>query len=133
MARALGVQSREIWQVTTGSLSDQLESLSHFSPLYAAVFQVAQQRSKARHPRYNSHASRSPLCDSHERCFCVWVREHACVCVCVIVGSYSSRNQEQSQEQRCHSAFNALLLSGAAAAAVCLVSHRKLLTPAATE
>ena len=20
------------------------------------------------------------LCDSHERCFCVWAREHACVC-----------------------------------------------------
>ena len=30
--------------------------------------------------RSNSRASRFSLCDSHERCFCVWAREYACVC-----------------------------------------------------
>ena len=53
-----------------------------FSPLSAAVFEVPQQPSKVAQPRYNSHASTFPLCDSHEWCFCVWVREHACVCAC---------------------------------------------------
>ena len=36
---------------------------------------------KARLPRYNSHASSVTLCDSHERCFSVWVRERAYTCV----------------------------------------------------
>ena len=45
------------------------------------------------------------FCDSHERCFCEWVRERACVCACVNARSYSSRNQEQSQAQRPTSAF----------------------------
>ena len=47
--------------------------------LSAAVFEVPQQPSKARQPRYNSRASSFSRCDSHERCFCVWVRAHACV------------------------------------------------------
>ena len=34
------------------------------------------------------------IVDSHERCFCVWVRERARLRV--IVGSLSSRNQEQA-------------------------------------
>ena len=66
---------------------------------------MPQQLPKARHPRYNSRASSFSLCDSHERCFCVCVRERACVCVFVFIGFYSSRNQEQSQEERSNSAF----------------------------
>ena len=31
-------------------------------------------------PRYNSRASSFSLCDSHERCLSVWVRERACMC-----------------------------------------------------
>ena len=74
------------------------------SRMFDAVFDLQQKSSNARQPQYNSRASSISLCDSHERCFCVWVRERACV----IVGS---RNQEQSREQnqkRCHSALKAL-------------------------
>ena len=64
--------------------------------LSAAVFEVPQQPSKARQPRYNSRASSFSRCDSHERCFLC-----ARVCVCVILGAYSSsRNQEQSVSRR---------------------------------
>ena len=45
-----------------------------------AVSEVSPQPSKARQPRYNSsRASSISLCDSHERCVCVWVRVGACV------------------------------------------------------
>ena len=52
--------------------------------LSAVVFDLPQQPSKAWQPRYNSRASSFSLCDSHERCFRVWVRERARVCVRVI-------------------------------------------------
>ena len=48
--------------------------------LSAVVFDLPQQPSKAWQPRYNSRASSFSLCDSHERCFCVWVREEAYMC-----------------------------------------------------
>ena len=73
--------------------------------LPSTVFEVLQQLSEARQPRYNSRASGFSLCDSHERCFCVWFRELACVRVCHCRILYKSRNHEQSQEHRCHSAF----------------------------
>ena len=111
VARALGVQSRETWQVIAGLVSDQLEptrpmqtpkmffppSFLHLQYISAAVYEVPQQPSKVRQSRHNSRASTCSLSDSHERCFCVWVRER--VRVCVIVGSYSRKNQEQSEEQ----------------------------------
>ena len=122
MTRALGVQRREIWQVTTGSLSDQLEPTRPMHtpktlfldvlPLSAAVFKY---HSSSRQ-RLGSHGTTAALqafhllCDSHERCFSacgfVSVRE----CARVIVESYSSstnqeQSQEQSQQRRCHSAF----------------------------
>ena len=45
----------------------------------------SQQPSKAtrRQPRCNSHVSSLSLCDSHERCFCMCVRERACVRVII--------------------------------------------------
>ena len=61
----------------------------------------------SRRQRLGSHgtsrASSFPLCDSHERCFCVCTRKHAyvCVCVCVIIGSFSSRSQEHGFKKRC--------------------------------
>ena len=134
VARVLGVQSRAIWQVFPGSLSDELErtrrcgnpqsvrffSFSFFTSLL--LFLKYLQLSKARQPRYNSRASSFSLCDSHERCSCVLVT--ACVRV-VNIGSDSSRNQEHSQEQRCRSAFFCsfsffLRVLSAAPAVVCL-------------
>ena len=58
-----------------------------FSPLSAAVSEGPQQPSMARQPRYNSRALRFSLCDSHsryshERSFCMCVRERVCVRVC---------------------------------------------------
>ena len=99
VARAPGVQSRAIRQVTTGSLSAgpgptrPIESpkchIFHFSPLSATVSEgPPQQPSKARQARYNSRASNVSLRHSHERCFCVCIRQRAFVRVCVIVGSY---------------------------------------------
>ena len=132
VARALGLQNRQIWQVTTGSLSDQVEPTRpmhtpqmpffHSSPLCVAVFEVPQQPSNTRQPRYNNRASSFSLCDSHERCVCMCVRERACVCTCAIVGSYSSRNQEHILKNT--SAIQLLLLFFIfamllAAAAVC--------------
>ena len=76
VARALGVQSRKIWQVIAGGPSAELEPskpmgnpscrVSYFLffirlPL-AAVSQVPQQPSLARQPRYNSRASNLSLC-----------------------------------------------------------------------
>ena len=145
VARALGVQSREMWQVIPRLLSDQLEiafrparaNQAHATPQKVivfhvftspAVFEVPQQLSKARQPLYNSRASRFSLSDSHVWCFCVWVRERACVCVCVVVGSYSSRNQEHNFKNRGGAVQLFLLFfilatrmlpAAAAAAAVC--------------
>ena len=92
VARARGVKSREIWQVVAGLLSDELKqtrpmqtpktSMFFIFHISAAVSEVPHQQSKARQPRYNSRASSFPLCDSHELCFCVWVRELSCVCMC---------------------------------------------------
>ena len=75
VARALGAQSREIWQGTTGSVSDQLEptgpiqtpttSCFHYH-LSAVLIQAPQQPSKARKPRrYSNRASSFCLCESH--------------------------------------------------------------------
>ena len=51
------------------------------------------------------------------------------MCARVIAGSYSSRDQEQYQEQRCHSAFIARFRFCCAVCCCCApVSHRKLLT-----
>ena len=44
-------------------------AFSFFFSISGAVFEVPQQPSKARQPRYNSHASSFFLC--HELCFCV--------------------------------------------------------------
>ena len=92
--RALGVQSREIWHVTTGSLSDQLEptrpmktrqcSISAtrnflFSSI-SAIRNVLFIRLWLLLLRYNSGASSFSLYYSHERCFCVWACEYTCVC-----------------------------------------------------
>ena len=89
MVRALGVQSRVIWHVIAGLLSDQRKPTRSmqtpkmpffsFLPLVAAVFEVPHQSSKARQTWYSSRASRFSLRDSHEWCFCVQVRERACV------------------------------------------------------
>ena len=49
------------------------------SPSCAVVVEVPQQLSMAGQPRYNSRDSMFSLCDCHERCFCVWARERACV------------------------------------------------------
>ena len=54
-------------------------------------------------------------------------------CACVIAGPYSSRNQEQSQEQRCQSSVFCLFFFRSCSYAVCCyccvpVSQRKLLT-----
>ena len=86
VARALGVQSREIWQVIAGLRSDQLEPtrsmqppkyfllVLHFASLSAAVREVPQQLLKARQPRSNSRDSSFFLGDSHEQCMCMCVR-----------------------------------------------------------
>ena len=62
------------------------------------------------------------LCDSHERCFCLWVRARVRVivgsysaCACVIVGSYSStaagtRNTISTTEVLVYCSFSFLLL-----------------------
>ena len=99
-----------IWQVTTGLLSTSQSQPGTCKPqmcaclflhLSHAALEVPQQLSKARH--VTTVAFQASLCDSHGRCFCVWVRERACGCVfaVVTVGSYSSRrNQEHSLKNR---------------------------------
>ena len=89
VARALGIQSRGELALFAGSLSAQPDpSRSMETPklvtfpffhLSASVSEAPQQLSKAGELPYNSRASSFPLCDSHERCFCVCVRERACV------------------------------------------------------
>ena len=87
VARALGVQSREIWQVIAGLLCNQLEPTrptqtpkmsfcSCFSPLSAAaVSEVPQKpsKSKAKQPRYNSSrtSSVSPKLQSRTVLLCM--------------------------------------------------------------
>ena len=59
VARALGVQSRDRFPTSSsqpGPFKPQMLYLFYFSPLSAAVFEVPQQPSKARQPRYNSRA-----------------------------------------------------------------------------
>ena len=103
VARALGVQCHEIWHVVAGLLSDQLEPTGpvqprklYFFSFFTFVLLLLTHHSSwlsttiNRQPRYNSRASSFSLCDNHERCFCVWLRERAYVCLCVIVGSYNS-------------------------------------------
>ena len=98
VTRALGVQSSEIWQVSTGSLSAELEPSKtmenpHFkmifwfcAPLLCCCICCMYHTSPPNvyaltQPRYNSsRASSVSLCDNHEQCFCVCVS----VCVCAI-------------------------------------------------
>ena len=68
-----------------------------FFHFFLLLFFKSQPLVKARQPRYNSRASSFSLCDSHERWFCVWVRERAYVCEWVTaVDLYNSRDQEHS-------------------------------------
>ena len=90
----LGRSSRESWpsnrgiafRATTVAPTRPMPTpkTSFFPPFFtsATVFQVPQQSSKASQARYNSRASSFPLRDSHERCVCVWVRQHECVRLC---------------------------------------------------
>ena len=55
--------------------------LHFFTSLLLSLCLRIHQLPKARQPRDNCRASSFSVCDSHERCFCVWVRECACVCV----------------------------------------------------
>ena len=86
MARAMGVQSREVWQVVTGSLSAEVESsktmenphVSCFAPLLVPYFVAA--------TVYNS-SRRSSLCgplllcvDIAYTCLC-----YVCYDTCVFV------------------------------------------------
>ena len=136
--RALGAQSRKVWRVPTGSLSEQLEptrpmqspktSFFNIHPSLLLFFQVPQQPSKARQPRYNSRASSLSLCDSHERCFCAWVRERACHCRIL-------QQQERgtvSGTWKCHSIFLLLFFIfwyDAVCCCCCVpVPHRELST-----
>ena len=140
VALALGVQSREIWQVIAGLLSDQLESTRPMQapkcPLYIsffhlspASFEVTHQLSKARQQRYNSRASSVSLCDSPERYFCVRIRVRACVCVCHCRILEQKEPGTQSQAQRRLSAFFAIFHFCYAVCCCCLpVSQRKLST-----
>ena len=89
-----GRQSHEIWRVTTGLLSDQLEPTrpmetqktleggGHISPLTVAVVEVSQQLSKARQPRYKGCASSLSFVtatNGASACGFVSVRVFACV------------------------------------------------------
>ena len=86
-----GVQSREIWQVTSGSLPDPLDQTRRmqtstmspffsffFSPLCFCCFKYHGSRQ-----RFGSRGTTAALqafpCDSHKRSFCAWVRGRACV------------------------------------------------------
>ena len=66
-------------------------------------FCVPQQMRKARQPRYNSRAISFSLTATNGTCACRFVSVRGCVCA--IAGSCSSRNQEQSRGQSCHSTF----------------------------
>ena len=94
----------------------------------AAVSKVPYQPPKARQPRYNSRASSLSLCDSHERCFCAWVRERACHCRIL-------QQQERgtvSGTWKCHSIFLLLFFIfwyDAVCCCCCVpVPHRELST-----
>ena len=117
MARALLVQRREIWQVMTGLLSDQLRRANQalathkgnvlftFSPLCCFL------KHHSSCQRLGSHGTTAPLpvfpfvtaANGASACGFLGVRMFAFV---KVVGSYNSRNQEhrKSQEQRSHSA-----------------------------
>ena len=99
VARALGVQSLRDPASNRGNrfpssysqrgpwkpLKCEKKKKTSVVHLSADVSQVLQQPSKAiqaatvQQPRVKLF---SPLCDSHERCFCVCVRERAFVCMC---------------------------------------------------
>ena len=141
VARTLGVQGREIWQVTTGSLSDQLEPtrlvqtpktlFCHFSPLCCCFFRCHSSRQSIGSHGTTPALQAFPFCDSHERCFCVWVRERAvCVRVCHCRILQRSRNQEQSQKQRSFTAIFRFCYAVCCCCCCCCccvpVAHRRL-------
>ena len=92
VARVLGVHSRQIWQVTTGSLCEQLEPTrlmqtpemaSLFSSLCPLLF-LKYHSSRQRLGRHGTTAALQDfsLRDSHERRCCVRDPELACVRMC---------------------------------------------------
>ena len=99
MARALGVQTREIWQVTTGSLSVNLEPSKttenpHFSFL-ALIFAplLYSHAATARHSlqafpvdtamdTINAMRVWTPLMRVRAACACVCKCMQVCACVC---------------------------------------------------
>ena len=118
VARALGVQSREIWQVTTGSLYDQLEPtrpvqtpITSFSSFFTSLLLILKY--------YNTAAVKGYAARVQQPCFhgttatrqafpfktaangafaCGFVS--VLVCACVIKASYRSRIQEHSLKNR---------------------------------
>ena len=84
--------------------------------------------SKARQSRYNSRTSRSSLCGSHERCFCVWARERARVCVSLLKHPTAVETRNSLKNSGAIQLFLLLFIFAMLSAAVAVsVSHRKLL------
>ena len=130
----MGFQSREIRQVTTGSLSDQLESTRRmqtptnvfFIPFHRSLLLFLKYHSSRQ--RLHSHGTTATLqpfpfvtaTNGASAYGFVSMR----VCARVVVGSYSSRNQERSMKNRgAIQLYNSLLVFIyyilSAAAAVC--------------
>ena len=156
VARALGVQSSEIWQVTTGSLSGQLAPTKpvqtpkmacfvfSFFTSFAAVFDM---KKHSNQQRLGSHGTTAALqafpfvtaTNGASACGFVSVRVFARVSSSAALSEGIIRRQRkilqqkepgtQSQQHRCHSAFIAHVYFCYAVRCGCVpVSHRKLFT-----
>ena len=117
VARTLGVQSREIWLVTTGSLSDQLEPTGPMQNLENAIFSFLTclcccfgSTTAPVRQRLGSHGTATVLqafpfvTTTNGACAC------RCVCVRVSVSDPTAAGTRQSslrkQRYRCHSALS---------------------------
>ena len=137
VARALGCQSRTSWQSNHGfACLPARANQAHRNPkndIFCSLFHLSLLlflKYQSRRQRLGSHRTTTAvhyfsICGSHERCFCVSVRDR--VCACVIVGSYSGRDQEQSVEKRVQFGISLILILAVLPAAAVFYLHHTVI------